>query len=552
MLYLAEVHKKSGFMSNKTELKLLARQQLEQNWSAVPGEEFLATEEANNFNAGTLVLVELTSNRQIQSIQEAAKQLVAILQNFSRLQEKFRTQGEEIEGWKQSLIYQSQELTHRKLEMEAWQDELQQSEEALKELEIQRQEIEATREAVQRQKDEAEHNRQGLENAWSQLQSIEDLLSRLSGAATPAGFVQEQLNVSLELIAQQQTVLDQHWQKLEQQSVPAQDRQAELDHQTKHVENSWKQWQRAQDSLEQARLELKLQQQSLGSKEEHSHVLALQLQAQKDSYRQLCWLTNSAQGEIFGDEADMQALEGMPSEELKSALEELQQGLEKVSRFVHDQEEELTLQYQAVKELREGIHQASEGDRPSLREELEFEQQRCQMLSETLVGQRRSLQEREANLNKHRIVLLRRQGQQKQESEIALEPILSQLKSQRQRQAEELQELESQIKQTQSTIQQVQETIDHQSQNQDAKRSELKQLELTLQNQRSEMAELWGRINTYREILQPIQDRLNELRQQLISVAQSLQQVGDEPTQVIAEIRKITTVLTQVPELAAL
>jgi chromosome segregation ATPase len=538
-------------MSNKTELKLLARQQLEQNWSAVSGEEFLATEEASDFNAGTLVLVELTSNRQIQSIQEAAKQLVAILQNFSRLQEKFRTQGEEIEGWKQSLIYQSQELTHRKLEMEAWQDELQQSEEALKELEDQRQQVEATREEVQRQREGAERSRHELENAWNQLQSIEDLLSRLSGAATPAGFMQEQLNVSLEFIVQQQAILDQHWQKLEQQSVPAQDQQAELDQRTKHLEDSWKQWQKAQDSLEQACTELKLQQQSLRLKEEHAHTLAPQLQAQKDLYRQLCWLTNSAEGEVFGDEADMQALGEMPLEQLKSTIEELQQGLEKVSRFVHDQEEELTLQCQAVEELQEKTQQASEGDRSTLEDELEFERQRYQMLNETLVGQRRSLREREAILNKHQIVLLRRQEhQQTQESDSALKPILSQLKSQRQRQAEELHKLESQIEQVQSTVQQTQETVDHQSQNQETKRSELKQLELTLQSQKSEMAELWGRINTYQEILQPIQDRLNELRQQLMSVAQSLQQVGDEPMQAIAEIREIMAALTQAPELA--
>jgi hypothetical protein len=96
VLYLAEVQKpKSGFNisgRSKAELKLLACQRTEQNWSAIPGEELVAApEEANNYSPGVLVLIDMNANRQIQSpLKEAGKQLVGILRNIKRKLMKLR------------------------------------------------------------------------------------------------------------------------------------------------------------------------------------------------------------------------------------------------------------------------------------------------------------------------------------------------------------------------------------------------------------------------------------------------------------------------------
>lgn len=575
MLYLAEVHKKSGFMSGKTELKLLARQQSEQNWSAMPSDEAIPTEEANNFNAGALVFIELNPSRKIQNIYEAAKQLVGILQNFSRQREKFRAQEEEIEGWKQSLIYQSQELTRRELELETQHEELERLEEASKMLEQKRLEAKATSEEVQQLQEEVERSRQELEDAWEhlrremhqlgehqtqratvldkeQVRSIEDLLDRLLEAITPSESVQGQLTFALELIDQRVAELDQYWQQLEQLRNSAQQQQVEVDRQAYSLENSWQEWQQAQDALEQARTELKLQQQMLSLKEDSAQILALRAQAQSELYQQLYQLATGFKNENLGAQIDVWALEEMPLEELSITVESLQQGLESSSRFVHDQEEELALQQQTSEELKERISQASEYDRLSLEGDLEFEQQSYQMLNETLVGQRRSLREREEILDLHRAVLLRRQ-EQKQENQ-NLEPILLQLSSQRQQQMEELQKLESQIEQIRLTIQQSQETIECQARDHEVKRSELKQLELTLQHQRGIVSELWGKANAYQEILQPMQDSLSELRQKLAVMEANLgqtQHLDNEPKQVIEEIRRSITALAQAPELAA-
>ncbi|MEO1299853.1 MAG: pilus motility taxis protein HmpF, partial [Cyanobacteria bacterium J06636_16] len=145
MLYLAEIQKKTGFMGGgKSELKLLACQRGE-TWAAVPGDEIVPAPEDANYNAGTLVMVELSNNRQIQRHYDAGRPLVGILQNFSNQSKKAKAQEEEIEQWKQSLTFQSQELNRREMELETRQEQVEQAEADLEQLEAQRQEIEATR-----------------------------------------------------------------------------------------------------------------------------------------------------------------------------------------------------------------------------------------------------------------------------------------------------------------------------------------------------------------------------------------------------------------------
>jgi len=120
VLYLAEVKKQTrGFMSgSRTEIKLLACQHNDQTWSPVPGDEVIALDECDQMGEGTLLMVNLGNNRQIQGEpQTAAPELVRQLQKLSRLSEKLKTQQEEIEQWKQSLTYQSQELARREAEI---------------------------------------------------------------------------------------------------------------------------------------------------------------------------------------------------------------------------------------------------------------------------------------------------------------------------------------------------------------------------------------------------------------------------------------------------
>ncbi len=584
MLYLAEVQKKSGGLlgGGKAELKLLACQRSEQSWAAVPSEEVVGCDEANNYNGGALVLVDLTANKQVQRVQEAGRQLVSILQNFSRLQEKFKTQEEEIEQWKQSLTYQSQELNRREMEMETRREQLQQMEDDFEQLEQQRQEFETLRDEVNRQRDEFERNRQELEGAWNHLRGemgrleerqaefqqtafldddqariIQDLLNRLAGAVPSTDLVRDQLNASVEILMQQQNTLNQQWQNLEQQRSTAQQLQDEADRQTQDIHQRWHEWNQAQESLEQGRAELKVQQTSLNVRQEYARMLGIQIQNQEDLHQQLYGLADSSDKVKIGQKVDVEALEKLPIDELQKVVSDLERDLQKLSQFVESQEEELRYKQQELNDLQAKIQAANEYDRLNLENELADEQDGYQMLNETLVGQRRNLRERDGLLSQHRAVLLRRQGNADpatQENDIDLGPILSQIEAQRQQQVEELQKLESQIEQMRGAIDQAQGMVNTQATEQENKRNELKQLEQALLDRRSAAAETWGRVNLYQEMLQPIQDNVDGLRQRLDGMAGTVtqfQETGEHQGQAIAEMRQILASLTSTPELAA-
>ncbi len=573
MLYLAEVQKqRSGFGlgGGKAELKLLACQRGEHNWSAVPGDDAIPVEEANKFNDGTLVLVELSASKQVQRIQEAARQLVSILQNFSRLQDKFKDKEEEIEQWKASLTFSSQELNRREMEMQAREEQLAQMEEELERLEAQRSEIENTRDEANRLRDEVSRSRVEMEGAWEQLRGeqqqvaqqrsqvpqgavvdeqqarrIQELMNKLGGAVASARGVREQLNESFGVVGAQQAILDLHWQQLEQKRGNAGQQQEEVDRLLQSLENGWLGWYESQDALAQAGAELKGQQSTLSAKQEQARWVSLQVGAVEDLYQQLSRLASASGAGAMGQVVDVSALEKMSVEELQGLVQHLQQDLEKVFRFVNDQEEELTLQRETIEELQGKIEAASEYDRMSLENEMADELEGYQMLNETLVGQRLRLQEREDVLKQHQGVLWRRLGTagapKSEPGGIDLGPIVAQLNSGRQQQGEELQRLENEIQQVREVVSQIEGNVNRLRGESELKRNELKQLEQNLLNRRGAVAELWGRVSVYEEVLGPVQDSLRGLRERLEAVGGELdrvQQTGEEQDRVLSDLRQ--------------
>ena len=287
-------------------------------------------------------------------------------------------------------------------------------------------------------------------------------------------------------------------------------------------------------------------------------MLSLQLRTQDELYQQLARLATTSANVTISQKVDIEALEKMPLGELQGVVQNLQQDLEKVKRFVNDQEEELTFQRQTIEEFQEKIRVASEYDRISLETELAEEQDRYQLLDESLVGSRRNLREREEILNQHQRVLRRRQGVTESNGldnqKIDLGPVLSQLEAQRQQQQEELQKLESQIEQMRRSINQAEEMIRHQSGEQEVTLAQLQSLEEHWQSMKASVAELRGKVNLYEETLQPRQDGLNEIRQKLEAIADALNQIqetGDYQLQAIAEMRQTISSLIQSPEFVA-
>ena len=577
MLYLAEVLRKNRSVlgNGKAEFKLLASQKSDHQWIAVPSEEAVSAPDDVTYAAGVLVMIELTSSKQIQRHNEAGRQLVSILQNFSRLQDKAKTQEEEIEQWKQSLTYQSQELNRREMEMETRQEELQQMEEEFSLLEQKGQEIAAAQAEITQLREEFERKSQELEGAWAQLQGetnrleerqselqqspgldeeqthyLQDLLGRLSGAVIPVESIQNQLNLTFEVIAQQQTALDNRWQNLEQYKSAAQQSQSEVDQLLQAVQGAWEAWHQSQSAVEASRLELQAKQEALILKQESAQVLALKLAQYETLHQQIAQLMGVS-------DPGNEALKDMPLEDLQNVVKDLENDLEKMSKFVHSQEEELALQQKTIDDLKAQSQQASEYDRLRLESERMEEQDCYQMLNQTLVGQRRNLLERQGILKQHQVVLAKRQGLPLAKEPVAIDltPLLTQVEEFKEQQIQEKQALEMQIQQLQETVKQVQASVDGKVVGLDAKRHEIAEMEQRFRTQLAAVAELWGKVNTYQEMLQPMQEGIHEMRQKaeaIASVMTQFQEAGNYQLQAIAEMQTTVERLTgRVPELVA-
>ncbi|MFN6564017.1 MAG: pilus motility taxis protein HmpF [Nostoc sp. ChiSLP01] len=585
MLYLAEVQKqKGGLLSGggKAELKLLACQRTDQNWSTV-SEEVIAAEDASKLNDGALVLVELNPNRQVQRIQEAGRPLVNILQNFSRQLEKFKLKEDEIDQWKQSLTFQAQELNRREMEMEARLEQLQNMEDELHQLEEQKQEVDTSRGEIERLQAEIERNRQELEGAWEHLRgeqrrlderqadfkqgttldeeqsrAMSELLNRLSSRVLPTETVKEDLDLGLELLEKQQAILSPHWEQLQQQKTAIAQQQEEVERLSQIFSDRQNAWQQGQNSLVQQTAQLQISTAELNSKQEYIQILKEQLRNQEDLYQQIHTLAATSSDVVLGQKIDVEALQKMPLDELQKIVQDLEQKLEIDASFVHDQEQELKYKQEAIEELEKKLNQASDQDHINLELELRDENDHYQMLNSSLVGQRRNMLQRQKFLKQHQNILLRRQGHtlpdEQEGNQINLEPILLQIETQRQQYSQEIQKLEREIEQMRAGIDLAQGMIDNQTHDLEDKQQELKAIEENLLSLRTATAQCCGRVNLYEEALQPIQDCLDSLRQKLQGIGESLdrfKETGDHQLQAIAQMRQTLQSLISQPELLA-
>ena len=575
MLYLAEVQRRPtgfGLGGGKTDLKLLACQRSENNWLAVPGEEVIPADEAKEFSPGALVLVDLDNNKQVLQIQDAGRQLVKILQNFSRFQEKSKIQWEEIEQWKASLTFQAQELNRREVELQAKEEQVENLQTDINKLEHERQEISQAQQEFQQLQKQIERNREELETAGLELQRqkqeleqhqgelgksavlnqdqyqyIQDLLSWLTEAVTPADFLGEKLTQSLEIVNNEKESLEQRrkeWENTGNTNSNAQ--QEESKSLASNVQSKWLEWQQAQESLVLKTAELRVQEALLASKQEYSQVLNGQIGMQTQLYEQLSHLM-ALEGNATTQKVNVEALEKMPLHELEELVQNLRQDLHRDMSFVKDQEEELALQLQEMDALQRRIDNASEYDRINWDSELSDEKDRYRILNESLVGSQRNLKEREEILSRHQAVLWSRldnSSHREESNQIYLAPMLLQVKTHRQELREELQKLEVEIQQIQTEIRQKEEMIGGQAQQQAVKKNEIKKLELSLREKQEVNTQVGDGV-VYQEVMLPLEGHLEQLRQQLQELISGVIQVQSIGEQVIQLRQVIQSILVQ-------
>jgi chromosome segregation ATPase len=574
VLYLAEVQKQKGGIlggGNKAELKLLACQRNDQSWSGV-SDESVTPDDASKLNDGALILVELTPQRQVQRIQEAGRPLVTILQNFSRQLEKLKSKEEEIDQWKESLTYQGQELSRRELEMEDHIAQLEQMEQELKGAEADKQEAEKIRAETESLKEEIERSRQELEGAWEHLrgeqrrlderqaeggaldaeqgQVLGELLQQLASHVPVAESVQEHLNSAVAAVESQQTLLNPLWEQFQQHQQEVESKEQEVERLTQEFTVTQDEWEQVKVTLEQQSAELKANAIALDTKLDCVRILNQQLQSQEQLYQQVYSLAATT-GEGLDNGGDLASLESLSLEQLEQVVQELQEKLEIDSSFVNDQEQELDYKQVAIAELQQKISQAGDVEKISLEEELIDEKDLYQMLNETLVGQRRSLSQRQQKLQQHQNVLLQRQGKSvvSTETEISvdLKPILTQIENFKQQYSEQLAILEREIEQIRTSLDLANEILTEQTQEHETKRQSLKALDENLCLLRTGAAESRAKLSLYQEILQPVQDTLDDVRQKVQGTADSLgqvQQSSEQQLQVISQIQEAFNQLT--------
>jgi hypothetical protein len=568
--YLAEIQKQSkGFMGGfETKLKLLACEGSERSWNVVPGNESISIEDTGSLGDGALVMVNLSASRQIQgTLEPASTRIIGILQSFSRLLDKSKSQEEEIETWKESLTIQSEQLSSRELEMETRLEQLERMEEEFNQFEEQRQAISTAREEAEALKRELNVKNQELAQQWQQLQEeqkrleqnlkegkfldesqaveIQNLLDCLSSEINSTGSCGEDLHSCLSAIDRQQELLTKHWQKLEQnQKTIEEDRQSYIQSQSV-LNKTQAEFDSLVVALDEAKQQLQKEQQSLENKQELITFLVKQEKYQGEIQDSLDLAGIESNGVGLEQKLDVKALENMPLSELEVIVKNLHKDLEKVAQFVQDQEEELSLQCQAVEELEQKIKGASEFDRLALDQELAEEKEAKKMLDETLVGQRRVLKERHEIFLQHSRILKRRQGVFDLETElqsIDLEPIKDVVRKQRQSLLQQKDLLESEVIKIEQNIgfltKELQEKVNkkenfyHQIQEQV---NALDKLNLTIVTMQAELT-------FFQENLQPLQDSLHQIRQYLEKMSSSIIKeapTGQTPSEVLMEIDRM-------------
>jgi chromosome segregation ATPase len=551
VLYLAETQRKSGFIGNgKAEFKLLACQRSEHDWSAIPGDEVIAAPDDAGYGADTLVLIELNSSRQVQRHQEAARTLVNILQNFSGLSKKFKAQGDEIEQWKESLTYQSQALNRREMEIESRQDQIEQAEADLAQVGARQQEVEQQKTEVESLREELSRKNAELEGAWAHLKGeiqrfeeqqadasgglsdeqtyqIRSAIARLGEASTTAVIVQEQLTAAFDLIANYRAELAENQQILEQKRTEVASGQDALNAQVETLDQAKRSLSETEALLCATQATLQQQQALLAAKQDQNQLLTEQLENQSTLHQHLYKLLNATDKVRLSKKVDVAVLEAMSIDDLQLLVAKLSQDLNKMSQFVHDQEEELKIQQEDIDAIQARIEGASEYDRLQLETEIAEEKDRHVMLNRTLVGQRRNLLEREEVLEQHRAVMLRRQGLASEGIGAAaeLEPLLNEIDELRGKLGEQIHQVEAQSVQIQAEIDDLKQSRQQQQEAIETHKQAVREITDGCIVQQQALSQHEGQVSLYESLLPAIEGRLSEFHLQLQVISQEMEQL---------------------------
>ncbi|BAW96585.1 hypothetical protein NIES970_15180 [[Synechococcus] sp. NIES-970] len=554
-------------MGGKTEIKLLACERNDKSWSAVPGEELVAADELNSFNDGALVIVNLGNNRLIQGAPEAAtNRLLTVLQNFSRLIDKSKSQEEEIEQWRQSLTYQADELNRRQDEINARLEQIEETEAELQKLQEEKLALEQVRAEADEIKAEFARKQAELEGAWQHLRGEQERFANHQGEVSGVGIdpaiatkihqilrqyqadhgPTNELRIQLDDLLQTLTQQSSIFKHFEQYQHQLQELEHHLETLNTQVQTEAKNLEERRQALDSARTQLQIERQLIQIKQQHLNHVDISRQRQEDLQDLLTSLATGS-GALNHYGVDLAAIETMPLGELENTVEKLRAELEKLIRFVNDQEEELTLQHEAVSELRDSLAAIDSNNVMQVQEledELKDEQEKLGMLNQTLVGQRRTLRERQGVLQQHLQILKRRQGIIEMEGTPTLDfsPVISYLEDYREEDEVLKQKLEGELEAMRQTIQRLEGIIFPQEQELFQQQDNLDRKRAEYQAKQQEQAQLQGKVQFYQEQLLPLEQAFEGMItsiQTLENLVHRFLEVNDQQQQLAGELENL-------------
>jgi DNA repair exonuclease SbcCD ATPase subunit len=542
--YLAELQKSQATfgLGGNASIRLLARNTGENVWQSITNEQVLSVQDsgqAKDFKDGQMVIAEVTGSNQIQSIQDAAKKIVNILQAFSRSQDKYKSAEEEVEQWKQSLQFQTQELHRREQELEQRESELEQLDLRKQEIE----ELEQLRNSIEVNQGQVAATAAAL--TADQAENIKSLIGQLSTSFTNPDALRDKIYSALDLINKRQEILTGFWKGLDNLKHEAEKQKAILSKSTEELTAKKSQWQQTQSALAEANAELKAQYGILKLQENNMAMSRLQLNVHIDLYEQTSNAIESLGGpgsmEVLSPEEEHR-LQSMPIEELESTIKALQADFNKLANYVSAQEDELAGLEGEIADLQSQVETANQFDRIELESNKEFAEEQYKVLEDSVMGTRRSMQDRLSVLNQQKAILDRRKGIAVDESPVqSLLPLLSQIESQKNNQEQELRKMESQIDAVRNYTQQQQEMLSKQSNEHQQQEQVIRAAEVQQQERIRIVAGLLGQISAQEQLLRPVQDIVDTLRPQLEAAMQDLGAMtnGNNSSQILKDLQAV-------------
>lgn len=145
MLYLARICRQGE--TDKLFLQLLAQQKSEHFWSlSTHSDDLIEAPDLPSVGDGVLVLVELSSQKEIISIEDASEWVLSLVEKYLTMgisPDVLQQEAARVEAWRQELTLQNQDVARRALEIETRRDQIQELE---KKLELERKSIESIKE----------------------------------------------------------------------------------------------------------------------------------------------------------------------------------------------------------------------------------------------------------------------------------------------------------------------------------------------------------------------------------------------------------------------